>query len=219
MSRAGAFALAPPRSGRANSPAMTRASSAASAGTSQIEADAALMRRVAKGDQAAARQVVDRHLSGALGFAWRMLGDRAAAEDLAQEALLRLWRQAPRWRAQARIGTWLRTVLYNACVDQLRRRRPQTDITAIELADGAPGPAATHHASQVAAVVQAAVAALPERQRAAIALVHYDGLSNIEAAEVLDVSVDALESLLARGRRGLRDRLEGLRDDLLGTSE
>jgi RNA polymerase sigma-70 factor (ECF subfamily) len=219
MSRTAAFALALPRARRANLPAMTGASSAASAGQSQIEADAALMHRVAAGDQAAARQVVDRHLSGAIGFAWRMLGERSLAEDVAQEAFLRLWRQAPRWRAKARIGTWLRTVLYNACVDQLRRRRPQTDITAMELADGSPTPAEAHQSSQVAAVVQDAVAALPERQRAAIALVHYDGMTNIEAAEVLDVSVDALESLLARGRRSLRDRLEDLRDDLLGTTE
>jgi RNA polymerase sigma-70 factor (ECF subfamily) len=202
---------------------MTRASrgatSAASAGPSQIEADAALMRRVASGDQAAARQVVDRHLSGSIGFAWRMLGDRALAEDVAQEGFLRLWRQAPRWRPKAKIATWLRTVLYNACVDQLRKRRPQTDIGAMELADKAPGPAEAHQSEQVAAVVQGAVDALPERQRAAIALVHYDGMTNIEAAEILDVSVDALESLLARGRRALRDRLEHVRDDLLGTTE
>ncbi len=198
---------------------MTGATSAASAGTSQIEADAALMRRVASGDQAAARQVVDRHLSGSVAFAWRMLGDRHLAEDMAQESFLRLWRQAPRWRAQARIGTWLRTVLYNACVDQLRKRRPQTDIADMDLADGAPTPAQAHQSDQVATMVQAAIAALPERQRAAIALVHYDDMTNIEAAEILDVSVDALESLLARGRRALRDRLEGVRDELLGTLE
>lgn len=176
------------------------------------------MRRVASGDQAAARQVVDRHLARSVGFAWRMLGDRHLAEDVAQEAFLRLWRQAPRWRAKARIGTWLRTVLYNACVDQLRKRRPQTDIADMDLADSAPNPAEAHHSDQVAAMIQDAIEALPDRQRAAIALVHYDEMTNIEAAEILDVSVDALESLLARGRRTLRDRLQSVRDELLGTT-
>lgn len=219
MSQSAALALAQPRSGRAHSPTMTGATSAASAGQSKIEADAALMRRVASGDPAASRQVVDRHLPGSISFAWRMLGDRASAEDMAQEAFLRLWRQAPRWRAKAQIGTWLRTVLYNACVDQLRKRRPQTDIADMDIADGSPTPAEAHQTDQVATMVQGAIAALPERQRAAIALVHYDEMTNIEAAEILDVSVDALESLLARGRRALRDRLGDVRDELLGTMQ
>lgn len=216
MSRTAAFALALPRARRAHSPAMTGASSAASAGQSQIEADAALMHRVAAGDQAAARQVVDRHLPGAIGFAWRMLGERSLAEDVAQEAFLRLWKQAASWRAEARVTTWLHRVAHNLCVDRLRRRPAASGEEMPDPPDSAPGPAGEHFRSQVADAVNVALARLPDRQRAAIALVHYQEMGNIEAADIMGVSVEALESLLSRGRRALRAALRDRRDDLMG---
>ena len=196
---------------------MTRFGTPASATADEtaIAADAALMRRVAGGDPAAARAVVDRHLSGTVAFAWRMVGDRATAEDVAQDAMLKLWRLAPRWKPKAQIGTWLRRVAYNRCIDVHRRTRPSDDITAMALEDPAPGPARRLLADEVSAIVRQALETLPERQRAAIAMVHFDGMNNGETAAVLEISVEAVESLLARGRRTLRQRLSAMKPDLL----
>ena len=188
----------------------------AGADRAAIAADAALMGRVAAGDPAAARTVVDRHLPALVAFAWRMVGDGSAAEDVAQDAMLKLWCQAPRWKPKAQIGTWLRRVAYNRCIDLHRRARPGEDIAALALEDPAPGPARNLLAAEVSAIVRSAMAALPERQRAAIAMVHFDGMNNGETAAALEVSVEAVESLLARGRRGLRQRLSDLKPDLLG---
>jgi len=159
---------------------------------------------------------MEAHLGRIHGFAWRMLGDAGDAEDVAQEAFLRLWRQAGKWRAEARVGTWLHRVAHNLCVDRLRKRRGDSGEQPPDLPDPAPGPAAERHRAQVARSVEIALARLPERQRAAIALVHYQELGNIEAADIMGVSVEAMESLLSRGRRGLRAALAGMRDDLMG---
>ncbi len=174
------------------------------------------MRRVAAKDAAACRELVDRHLAPLVGFAARMLGDAAAAEDVAQEAFLRLWRQAGTWRAAAAIATWLHRVAHNLCIDQLRRRREVTGDAVPDIADPADGPQAAHQRRQVAAIVDAAIAALPDRQRAAVTLVHHLEFGNIAAAEVMGITVEALESLLARGRLALRARLADERLDLLG---
>lgn len=182
----------------------------------QIQADAALVARVGAGDSAACRRIVDAHLGRVAGFAWRMLGDGAEAEDVAQEAFLRLWRTAPRWRPEARIGTWLHRVAHNLCVDRLRRRGPAADTEVGEIADPSVGPGAHRHRADIARAVDVALAALPERQRAAIVLVHYQDLGNIEAACAMEISVEALESLLSRGRRALRESLRDRRDDLMG---
>jgi RNA polymerase sigma-70 factor (ECF subfamily) len=178
--------------------------------------DAALMRRVAAGDAAACRTLVDRHLDGIVAFAYRMLNDAAEAEDVAQEAFLRLWRGAARWEPRAKVRTWLYRVARNLCIDRLRAQRPSVPVDTMELPANGGGPKAAIHRDQVAALIDGAIAKLPERQREALALVHYQELSNIEAAQIMDVSVEALESLLARGRRTLRQTLDGLRADLLG---
>ncbi len=184
--------------------------------TDSVQADAALVARVGSGDSAACRSLMEAHLGRVHAFAWRMLGDAGEAEDVAQEAFLRLWRQAGKWRAEARVGTWLHRVAHNLCVDRLRKRRGDIGGELPDLPDPALGPAGEHQRTQVARRVEAALACLPERQRAAIALVHYQELGNIEAADIMGVSVQALESLLSRGRRGLREALAGLRDDLMG---
>ena len=132
-----------------------------------VIADAALMGRVANDDPAASRAVVDAHLKGVVAFAWRMVGDHATAEDVAQDAFLKLWRQAPKWKPKAQIGTWLRRVAYNRCIDLYRRTRPTDDVTG----DGAgkiqpldrPG---SLLAEEVSVIVRSALDGLPERQRA-----------------------------------------------------
>jgi len=181
------------------------------------ENDAGLMRRVAAGDGAATRLVVSRHLAQVLALARRMLNDAAEAEDVAQEAMLRLWQMAPRWREDAPVGAWLYRVAYNLSIDRIRRRRPTVDVeTMIDLADPAPTAAERLDARERKAAVERAIAGLPERQRTAITLVHTLEMGNIEAAAAMEVSVEALESLLSRGRRALRAALMDLKDEVAG---
>lgn len=173
--------------------------------------DEDLLMRVADGDPAASRALVGRKLPRILGLAQRMLNDPAEAEDVAQEAFLRVWRQAPRWRpGQAKFDTWLHRVTLNLCYDRLRRRREITTDAPPELADEAPPPDRRLEAQDTGRRVGAALAKLPDRQREAVVLCHYQELGNIEAAAVMGVTVEALESLLSRGRRALRAALADL---------
>jgi RNA polymerase sigma factor (sigma-70 family) len=170
--------------------------------------DEALLARVAEGEPAAVRALVARKLPRLMSLAQRMLGDAAEAEDVAQDAFLRVWKQAPRWRpGQAKFDTWLHRVALNLCYDRLRRRREIAMETPPEQIDPGPAPDRGLAARETATRVSAALSALPDRQREAIVLCHYQELGNIEAAAVMGVSVEALESLLGRGRRALRGAL------------
>jgi len=173
-----------------------------------LDADAQLLRAAAGGDREAVVALVDGNGPRVLALARRMLRDEQAAEDVVQEAFLRLWRIAPEWRAgQARVSTWLHRVALNLCYDRLRKKREILTDEPVEQIDDTPDAEAELVRAQTAARVRAAVDALPERQRAAIELCHYQELGGAEAAEILEVSVEALESLLARGRRALRAAL------------
>lgn len=177
------------------------------------ESDDALMQRLKGGDGAAFGELLGRHAGAVAGFSYRMLGNAAEADDIAQEAFLRLWRGREKWEPRAQVRTWLLRVAHNLCIDRFRRREVVTNEFP-EVADGRPSPAAELQSKQVGRIVLEALAALPERQRSAIGLVYYEGLSNVEAAEVLGVSIDALESLLSRGRRSLRHNLSHLHPHL-----
>tara|TARA_R110001606_G_scaffold239423_2_gene387574 strand:- start:38961 stop:39542 length:582 start_codon:yes stop_codon:yes gene_type:complete len=173
--------------------------------------DEDLVRRVGQGDPAAIQTMVARKLPRMLALAQRMLGDPVEAEDVAQEAMLRAWRQAPRWTpGKAKFDTWLHRVALNLCYDRLRRRREIPTDTLPERADDSASADRGLMAVETGLRVDAALARLPERQREAIVLCHYQELTNIEAAALMKVSVDALESLLARGRRALRVALADL---------
>ncbi len=177
-------------------------------GLSRNDPDAALLARIGDGDDAAVRMIVNAKLPRVLALARRLLGDAAEAEDVAQETFLRVWRQAGRWRPGAALfDTWLHTVTLNLCRDRLRRRSETLVDVLPEVADPAMPQDVAMAEGEQSRRVAAAVAALPDRQREAILLVHYQDLSNTAAAQTLDVSVDALESLLARGRRALRQAL------------
>jgi RNA polymerase sigma factor (sigma-70 family) len=176
--------------------------------------DSELVARAGQGDRAAAQALIARHLPKMLALARRMLGESGEAEDATQEAFLKLWTHAARWRpGGARFETWLYRVTLNACYDRLRKRVPAGLDAAADIPDPAPGADASYDAATSAAAVRAAVEALPERQKAAILICHFEGCGNIEAAEILGVSVEALESLLARGRRTLKARLRHLKDE------
>ncbi|MBL9059322.1 MAG: sigma-70 family RNA polymerase sigma factor [Mangrovicoccus sp.] len=179
------------------------------------EDEAALLGRYAAGDRDAAAALVARLAPMALSLARRLLGDPAEAEDVTQEAMLRLWKIAPDWDPErARVSTWLYRVVVNLCTDRRRRRRPETMEVLPELADGAPPAVAQMQAQARADALQAALTALPERQRIAVVLRDIDGLANPEIATILGVSVEAVESLAARGRRALRESLGCRRNEL-----
>lgn len=175
------------------------------------------MVRAGTGDRAACQLLIERHLRRVVSFAQRTLGNPSDAEDAAQDVFLRVWAAAPRWQTRAaRFTTWLHRVAMNVCLDRMARKRETPADDLPELADQRPEPSAAVHAAQLATHVTAALAQLPEKQRIAVTLCHYQGLRNTEAAAVMGVSVEALESLLARGRRGIRDHLRPVAPALLG---
>lgn len=178
-----------------------------------FDPDADLVARIARGDRAAAAALMARHLPKMLSLARRMLSDRAEAEDVAQEAFLKVWTHAARWKpGKAKFETWLYRVTMNQCYDRLRKKPTLELDAAAHIADPEPGPQKVLENTTLAGEVERALASLPERQRAAVVLCHYRECGNIEAAEILGVSVEALESLLSRGRRALRAKLAYLKD-------
>jgi RNA polymerase sigma factor (sigma-70 family) len=170
--------------------------------------DEELVRRVGQGDPAAIQAMVARKLPRMLALAQRMLGDAVEAEDVAQEAMLRAWKQAPHWvPGKAKFDTWLHRVGLNLCYDRLRRRREIPTEAPPDRPDDGPAPDRGLLTAELGMRVDAALRRLPDRQREAIVLCHYQELTNIEAAALMSVSVEALESLLSRGRRTLRQTL------------
>jgi RNA polymerase sigma-70 factor, ECF subfamily len=177
-----------------------------------------LFERLARADATAFARLVELHFQPVCRVAWRMLGGRDGAEDIAQEAFLRLWRNPRQVRDGRALRSWLMRVASNLVVDGYRRQGPVDAGQLPDTADDAPGPELALHRANVAAAIDRAIAGLPERQRLALVLCHYEGYGNPEIALALDVSVEAVESLLARARRGLKaelaDRWEDLLDDM-----
>ena len=171
------------------------------------DSDEALIARVARGDEAAFRELSRRHVPAMLALARRILGNSADAEDVTQEAMLRVWTNAPRWRPLAAVRTWITRVVVNLCLDR-KRRAPWVALEAAgEIADPSPGAEHGIESSQLDRQVAAAVAKLPARQRTAVALTYNEGMSNAQVAEILDTSVSAVETLLVRARQSLRQAL------------
>lgn len=182
--------------------------------------DEELVRRVGAGDKRAASEIVRRHLPRMVGLARRMLGDPAEAEDVAQEVFLRVWKHAAAWKpGQAKFETWMHRVAMNLCLDRLRRRGRQGGEVSPETPDARASATRALDDRQRRDRVREALQDLPERQRAALVLCYYQERTNIEAAEILGVSVDALESLLSRARRSLKTALSSERADLLSGIE
>jgi RNA polymerase sigma-70 factor (ECF subfamily) len=170
--------------------------------------DAALAAWAGGGDRRAFDALVLRHGAFALRVATRLTRDATVAEDLAQEAFVRAWKAIGRFDPQrARLTTWLYRIVANLCRDHQRRARPEALPDGFDPADPAAGAEERLAAGQQARAMAAALAELPDRQRAALALVYEEGLSGAEAAKALGVSAKAVERLLARGRQFLRTRL------------
>jgi RNA polymerase sigma-70 factor (ECF subfamily) len=171
------------------------------------DSDEALMARIARGDEPAYRQLARRHLPVAVALARRVLGNTADAEDVAQEAMLRVWTNAPRWQPLALFRTWFRRVVVNLCLDR-KRRAQWVDLEAAgEIVDPAANAGEQVERGERDELVRAAIGKLPARQRAAVVLTYSEGLSNAEVADALDTSVSAVETLLVRGKQNLRRSL------------
>lgn len=178
--------------------------------------DEALLVAFANGDQTAARLLATRLAPRAIGQAFRLLHDRAEAEDVVQEAMLRLWRIAPEWRqGEAQVSTWLYRVVGNLCIDRLRKRKRSVGIDEIaEPADDTPSVSDRMQDNTRLQALSDALAEMPDRQAQAVSLRHLEGLGNPEIAEIMEISVEAVESLTARGKRTLAKILAGRKAEL-----
>ncbi len=166
-----------------------------------------LARRVAAGDHQAYTVLVNKYLPMLLVAARRMMGNHAAAEDVVQDALLKLWTQAAQYDAErGRVSTWLYRITANLCIDRLRANRSSQLPDGFDQAEP-PRQDRDLMENDLAERVETALQALPERQRLAMVLFHYQGLSTKQTAEIIDVSAEAVESLLARARRQLKESL------------
>jgi RNA polymerase sigma-70 factor (ECF subfamily) len=179
------------------------------------DSDDELMRRVALGDDDAFRHLVERNINPVLALAARMLGDPSEAEDIAQEAMLKLWNGAGKWRsAEAMVSTWLYRVTSNLCIDRMRKRRALPLGNEEEIHDD-PAQLRAIEESEIVTSVNSALQKLPDRQRLALVLCHYQGMKMREAANIMEVSETAVESLLGRARRALKKELLADRKELL----
>jgi RNA polymerase sigma-70 factor (ECF subfamily) len=178
--------------------------------------DGGLLAAAANGDRAAFSEIVTRYYQPVYRLVWRMTGGGADCEDVTQEAFLRLWRDPLQVREAGALKGWLMRVASNALIDRSRKPRHSDLDAAPEPADPAARPGAPLDRAEAARLIDAKIASLPDRQRLALVLVYYEGLTNIEAAAVMDSSVEAVESLLARARRSLKESLSPQWRELLG---
>ncbi|WP_247873274.1 RNA polymerase sigma factor [Azospirillum sp. TSH64] len=172
------------------------------------DTDDELMGRVAGGDAAAFDRLAARHMRRAVALAQRMTGNPSDADEIAQEAFLRVWQHAGRWDgARAAFTTWLYRIVMNLAIDRGRRPGWSPLEDAGDLPDQTPDALTRIAERQTAERVNRALAALPDRQRAAVVLFHQEGLSLRQAAEILTMGESAFASLLARARAALKTAL------------
>jgi RNA polymerase sigma-70 factor (ECF subfamily) len=167
------------------------------------------MALIASHDHAAFNHLLTRHLDSIHRYLTRLAGSAADADDLAQETFMRVWLNAHSYQpGRVAVTTWIHRIAHNACVDELRRRR---SMTALEAApEPATGERNGDQVTERLEHLEAALGSLPEAQRSALVLSRIQGFSNRESAQIMNLSVRALESLLARARRKLRSRLAEL---------
>ncbi|MEQ8953213.1 MAG: sigma-70 family RNA polymerase sigma factor [Gammaproteobacteria bacterium] len=171
--------------------------------------DEELMAAVCSGDETAYQAIVRQHIKPISHYAYRMLGNRKDCEDITQETFLRLWLNAKKWQPEkARLSTWLHRIAHNLCVDMLRKTSRFEDMA--EPQDIVQQEYGENSAEQDEKIkkLNRAIARLPESQRSALMLCHYQNFSNKEAAEIMNTSVKAVESALTRARHSLRNELQ-----------
>jgi RNA polymerase sigma-70 factor (ECF subfamily) len=183
--------------------------------------DAELMLHVAQGDQSAFKMLVQKHQIGVTNLAYRLLLDRAAAEELAQEVFLRVFRAAPRYKPTAKFSTWLYRIATNLVLNEVKSAKRSRTVALDDiqyahglkdaLTTGLPGPEEQLQRKEMAALVERALRSLPARQRTAVVLHRFEGLSYREIAGAMDCTVEAVEALLGRAKSALKDALKGYR--------
>jgi RNA polymerase sigma-70 factor, ECF subfamily len=169
------------------------------------------MSRAARGDLAAFEELVRRNQKTAWALAWRVLGDAAEAEDVVQEAFLKIYKAASRYRPTARFRTYLYAVITRLCLDRSRKKHPEYTDELPDIPDGAHNPEILLVTSELGDTVRRCLERLPTNQRIAISLRHYDAMTYDEIAEILQVSPKAVDSLLQRARSTLRECLAQVR--------
>ncbi|OQW96044.1 MAG: hypothetical protein BWK79_00245 [Beggiatoa sp. IS2] len=171
--------------------------------------DEQMMYRIQQGDHQAFRRLVEQHLNPLYRFVRRMLGTPTDADDIVQETFIKVWRNAHQWQVgKAKLSTWLHSIAHHCCIDSYRQNSG-TLVDLEEVADiAAPETSSGIYQTEILDYVGNALRKLPERQRSAILLCYYQGFSNQETAEILNISVTALESLLARARKALKQQLQ-----------
>jgi RNA polymerase sigma-70 factor (ECF subfamily) len=174
----------------------------------RIRADHGLMAAIASGDETAFARLVGEQSPPLLRFTRTLLtAGTAEAEEIVQETFLRLWQQAGTWQPNGRVATWLHQVAYRLCIDTLRRRRRSVSVDVADtedIVDETPRPDQRLLRMEDIRAVRAAIEQLPERQRTALVLFHFQEMSQADAAAVMSIGESAFESLLARARRRLR---------------
>ncbi len=180
--------------------------------------DIHLMERIGRGDHRAFRDLVERHQDAVVGTVAKMLGNHAEAEDISQQVFLRVWRHAKRYRPEAKFTTYLFTITRNLVFNETRRRKRRNEVSADEREENSHSlipdtpdrqPDAEMLQEELRQAVDKAIAALPEQQRMAVVLRRYEQMPYEEIAQVLELSVSAVKSLLFRARTTLREALAG----------
>jgi len=163
------------------------------------------------GGRPAYQTLVKRHLKSISHYAYRLLGSRKDTEDITQEVFLSLWTNAEKWKSEkSKLTTWLHRIAHNLCIDYLRKNgRMQTQSSFDDEAADSPtnNEESLDGKNAETKLLRKALGALPENQRSALSLCHYQGFSNKEAAAIMSISVKALESVIARAKRSLREKL------------
>ena len=196
---------------------MSRTDDSPPAGKSEENAeDVRLMRLVARGDTSSFEKLIERHQSLVIGTVARMLGSNSDVEDIAQQVFIRVWKSASRYVPRAKFTTWLLKITRNLVFNELRRSksRAQTPIQSeasteeMQLKDESnPAPDASLLESELQEAIEKAIGELPETQRMAVVLRRYEEFSYEQIADILDLSVPAVKSVLFRARTELRARL------------
>jgi RNA polymerase sigma-70 factor, ECF subfamily len=166
--------------------------------------DAALLAAATRRDVTAFATLVARYEKQVFRVVWRLTNGHTDAEDITQEVFLRLWRNPGQLREAGALKGWLMRVASNLAMDRFRAKPMQDLEQAADVSDGRPSAEDELARTWTARRMDTAIASLPDRQKLALTLVHFEQLGNINAASAMDISVDALESLLARARRSLK---------------
>ncbi|WP_426613957.1 RNA polymerase sigma factor [Bradyrhizobium sp. McL0616] len=173
-----------------------------------FDEDSELLEKLAAGDEAAFRMLVERHIDRAYAIALRIVGNAADAEDVVQDTMLKIWSHRGRWQhGRAKFSTWLYRVISNRCIDLRRKPRTENVESVPEVADGQPDAADIIERNELNRMLELAMQRLPEQQRIAVIFSYHESMSNSEIAQVMDTTVAAVESLLKRGRQQLRQLL------------